>query len=96
MIEENEFFRNITLRLCGNLHIEEGLFACMSYLSRHMPADRIYLESYEEDIGAMRYVARADRKKGERLNVLVPLSAQARARAQANARQVRENRTLFS
>jgi transcriptional regulator with GAF, ATPase, and Fis domain len=95
MIDENEFFRNITLRLCGKLHIEEGLFACMSYLPRHMPADKIYLESYEEDIGAMRYVARADREKGERLNVLVPLSTEAKARAEANVRQVRENPDPF-
>jgi len=95
MIDENKFFRNITLRLCGNLHIEEGLFACMAYLSRHMPADNIYLESYEEDIGAMRYVARAGKEKGERLNVLVPLSAEAKARAEANVRQVRENPDPF-
>jgi transcriptional regulator with GAF, ATPase, and Fis domain len=95
MIDENEFFRNVTLLVCGNLHIEEGLSACMSYLSRHMPADKIYLESYEEDIGAMRYIVRADKDKGERLNVLVPLSPEAKARAEANVRQVRENPDPF-
>ncbi len=95
MIDENEFFRNITLRLCGNLEIEEGLFACMAYLSRYMPADNIYLESYEDDLGAMRYVARADTKRGERMNVLVPLSTEAKAQAEANVRQVKENPDPF-
>ena len=95
MIDENEFFRKTTLKICGSLKIEEGLRDCIRYLSDFMPADNIYLESYEEDIGAMRYVARADKEKGELLNVLVPLSAEAKARAEANVRQVRENPDPF-
>ena len=54
MVDENEFFRNITLRLCGHLEIEEGLHTCIRYLSRYIPADAIYLEKYEKDVGAMR------------------------------------------
>jgi transcriptional regulator with GAF, ATPase, and Fis domain len=79
MIDENEFFRNVTLRICGNLAIEEGLRACIVYLSRHMPADVCYLERYETDLGAMRIIARADAEKGERMDVLIPLPPPARA-----------------
>ena len=81
MIDENEFFRNITLKICGHLEIEEGLHACIEYLSQLLPAEYIYLEKYEKDLGAMRYIARANTEKGERMNILVPMSAQAKAKA---------------
>ena len=60
MVEANEFFREVTLRLCSHLEIEEGLRACVAYLSQHMPADTLYLERNEPELGAMRIVARAD------------------------------------
>jgi len=91
MIDENEFFREITLKLCGHLEIEEGLHACIQYLARHMPADAIYLEKYEEDIGAMRFIARADPEKGERMNILLPMSAEAKKQAAADMKEITTN-----
>ena len=88
MVDPNKFFREITLKLCGHLEIEEGLHACIKYLSRYMPADAIYLEKYEEDLGAMRYIARANPEKGERMNALVPMSAEAKAKAAENLRDI--------
>jgi transcriptional regulator with GAF, ATPase, and Fis domain len=79
MIDENAFFREATLRLCGHLRIEEGLRACVEFLSQHMPADTVYLEKYELELGAMHIVARADAEKGERMDVLVPLPDAAKA-----------------
>jgi transcriptional regulator with GAF, ATPase, and Fis domain len=79
MIDENEFFRKATLRICGNLKIEQGLRACFEYLSQHMPADRIYLERHEYELNAMRIVARADATNGERMDVLVPYSTEAKS-----------------
>ena len=96
MIDENAFFRETTLRLCGHLEIEEGLHACIQYLSQHMPADAIYLEKYEEDVGAMRYIARADPEKGERMNILVPMSAEAKATAAMDMKEITTNpRSVF-
>ena len=91
MIDENEFFRNITLKLCGHLEIEEGLHACIQYLSQYLPADAIYLERYEEDVGAMRFIARADSQKGEPLNILVPMSEEARAKAAVDMKEIATN-----
>ena len=88
MIAPNEFFRKITLKLCGHLEIEEGLHACIKYLSRHMPADTIYLDKYEKDLGAIRYIARADTEKGERMDTLVPVSSEAMARAAENLENI--------
>lgn len=39
MVDENQFFRNITLKIRGNSEIEEGLRSCIAYLSQHMLAD---------------------------------------------------------
>jgi|APSaa5957512622_1039677.scaffolds.fasta_scaffold56842_2 hypothetical protein len=34
-VDEKEFFREITSRICGHLEIEEGLKACLGYPQRH-------------------------------------------------------------
>jgi len=79
MIDENEFFRNATLRICGHLEIEQGLQACFRYIAQHLPADRIYLEKHEHDLGAMRIVAWADADGCGRMDRLVPYGDEALA-----------------
>jgi len=83
---ERDFFWEVTMRICGHLEIEEGLRACIEYLAQHMPADYIYLARHERDLGAMRFVAWANKEKGEKMDVLIPLPEQARE-AMAQARQ---------
>ncbi len=77
-MDENEFFRKATLRMCGQLEIEEGLRACVEYVSRHIPADVIYLERYERDLGAIQLLARATPDCGEKMDGLIPLPEEAR------------------
>ena len=79
MVDENEFFREATLRICGNLRIEEGLRACFDYLSKHIPADRIYLQRNEPELGGMRILVRADAEGGERMDKLLPYAEEATA-----------------
>ena len=79
MIDANEFFREVTLRLCSHLEIEKGLQACISYLSQHMPADTLYLERNEFELGAMRIVARADAESCQHMDQLVTYNEQAKA-----------------
>ncbi len=79
MVHEDEFFRNATLRICGHLEIERGLQACFRYISRHLPADRIYLEKHEPELGAMRIVAWADSEGCGRMDQLIPYGEAARA-----------------
>jgi len=83
---DKDFFWEVTMRICGNLEIEDGLRACIEYLAQHMPADDIYLARHERDLGIMRIVARASKEKGERMDFLIPLSEQARE-AMVRARQ---------
>jgi len=42
-MDENEFFREATVRICGNLKIEEAMFSTLQYLRQVMPVDRMSL-----------------------------------------------------
>jgi len=79
MIDENEFFRNATLRICGHLEIERGLQACFRFISQHLPAHRIYLEKHEPELGALRIVAWADADDCGRMDQLIPYGEEAQA-----------------
>jgi len=86
-VDENEFFRKVTLKICGHLKIEEGLRACIAYLSQYMPADRLYLvERHDQGSGVMRPLARASAEKCERIDILLHLSEEAKT-AMAQRRQ---------
>jgi hypothetical protein len=41
MIDENEFFRNATLKICGNLQMEQALHGTLLYLRKHIPIDTL-------------------------------------------------------
>lgn len=65
MIDENEFFRNATLGVCGDLEIEVALSSCVRVMDGIIPIDRIYLQVYEPDLGAMRTLAEATAEEGK-------------------------------
>ena len=77
-VNENEFFRKATLRICRHLEIEKGLSDCLGYLSTMMPADTICLEVYEPDINALRIIARASPTECLKTDLLIPLDQKAR------------------
>jgi transcriptional regulator with GAF, ATPase, and Fis domain len=79
MIDEYEFFMNATLRICSHLEVEKGLHDCLEYLSEHMPADHLFLQRYEADYGAMRIVVHASSDKSEKVDILIPIPAEAKA-----------------
>lgn len=75
---ENEFFREATYRICGNLEIEGALISSLNFLRREMPVDRILLQLYEEDLNSMRTVAVATPMKAKKIDLLTHLSPEAR------------------
>ena len=78
MIDENRFFRGATLRICGNLAIEQALFQCIGYLGRAIPVDRMFLQVFEPHLAAMRTVAMAAQGGGEAVDQLTPLAGDSR------------------
>jgi hypothetical protein len=77
-VDEKEFFREATLRICGNLEIEKAMVELLRYLGKFMPADRLILERYDEGLGSARTVVHATPERGTRGDVPVPLSEQAK------------------
>ena len=76
-MDENEFFREATLRICGNLGIEEALISSLNFLRQGMPVDRILLQLYEEGLNAMRTVAIATPMKANAIGLLTHLTSKA-------------------
>ena len=77
-IDENEFFRQATLRICGSLDIEEAMERCLQYLEDVMPVDQISLHSYEGGLGAARTIVLAGHGGGKKMDILTPLSPKMR------------------
>ena len=58
-VDENQFFREITLRICGSLEIEKALWHCFLYIRNILPADELILTVYDPDQGTLDVVATA-------------------------------------
>jgi len=72
-IEKSEFFREATLRICGDLEIENALHSLLLYLRNFMPVARMYLSYYDDTLQSTNIIARADEKMSEKLDLVVPL-----------------------
>ena len=49
MIDENRFFREVSIRICSSLDIEKALARCFSFLKDVMPIDELMLVVYERE-----------------------------------------------
>jgi len=63
-INETEFFKEFTLRICGSLEIEKALWQCFLYARNFMPLDELALVVYDSDMGTLEIVATADPSGG--------------------------------
>jgi transcriptional regulator with GAF, ATPase, and Fis domain len=72
-IDENQFFRDITLRICGSLEIEKALWHCFLYVREVIPADELILTVYDSDAGTLDIVATANTQGGFRTADKVPM-----------------------
>jgi len=80
-MDKNEFFREATLRICGDLEIEEALKSCLLFLQKVLPVDTMFLEYYDDNYSAMRTIAKATSSDCEKLDLLTPLSEEAKQSA---------------
>ncbi len=75
-MDENIFFKQATLLICSSLEIEIALWRCRQFIAEYLPADEIYLNIYKPSERALRYIARADRHGGVKLDKTIKLPAQ--------------------
>ncbi len=70
----DDFFRQITLRICGTLDMARGMMACCRYLGQFVPADELLLNYYDPAIDLISTIARAGRRNytGEEVIIKLP------------------------
>ena len=78
MVNEKNFFREATLRICGSLEIEKSLWDCLMYIRHHIPADMVFMSVYDPVTGAAETLAKADLTGGEICSIKLTVQEQAR------------------
>jgi transcriptional regulator with GAF, ATPase, and Fis domain len=79
-IDENDFFRQATMRICSSLDIEIAMWRCIQFLKDFMPADEMYVHLYESGLGAFRTIAGATASEGRKMDRITPLPREVRSR----------------
>ena len=73
VIDENRFFREATMRICGNLDFEIALQECLIYLKSLIPAFMIQATLYDRGLNAIKTIATATAKEAKKVNIIWPL-----------------------
>jgi len=61
--DRNDFFRQATMRICGNLDIETAMWSCLAYLEKVLPVTGIALHLFDRDFVAVRTIAQVTHYK---------------------------------
>jgi transcriptional regulator with GAF, ATPase, and Fis domain len=77
-MDDNDFFRAFTFRICGSLNIGEALWDCLLYVRTSLPADELMLTVYDPAFGALEVVAQANEKEFNTSSDMVPMPADMR------------------
>ena len=73
VIDENDFFRGVTMRICSSLDLEIAMWRCMQFIKDFIPGEEMYLHLYESGLGAMRTIAGATALEGRKMDSITPL-----------------------
>ncbi|MHC1727834.1 MAG: sigma-54 interaction domain-containing protein [Syntrophobacteraceae bacterium] len=84
-LDENEFFRQATLRICSSLDIEKAMLNCLQYIRLFMPALRLALNLYEPSAGTFRCLAMVDNSGNKKTLPPIQMSREAMKEIEANA-----------
>ena len=71
MVDEKDFFREATLKICGSLEIEKALWHCFTYIRNYIPADMIFMCIYDAGAGISEIFAKADARGGQIVSIKV-------------------------
>lgn len=73
----DNFFREVTCRICGSLNIDEALYDLFLYLKNKLPLDAILFSLFDRNQKVSRLIALAYENGGFLMDLLVPLSDEA-------------------
>lgn len=77
LVDRNDFFYQVTVRVCSSLHLEVAMSRSLEYLEKFMPADEMYMALYDYELGIYRIIAHATKSGGRMLNELHNVSPEA-------------------
>ncbi|MGZ6237041.1 MAG: sigma-54 interaction domain-containing protein [Syntrophales bacterium] len=77
-INENEFFRQMTVLICSSLDLETALQRSLHHLVKYMPVDSIFLHLYEKSLGAIRTITEVKAEETRTLEKITPLTREGR------------------
>ncbi|MEW6673223.1 MAG: sigma 54-interacting transcriptional regulator [Thermodesulfobacteriota bacterium] len=77
-IDEKEFFREFTLRICSSLEIEKALWRCFQYIRDVIPTDELFMAVYDPGLGTVDVVVTADMKGGVAQTIKTPIPPEVR------------------
>ncbi len=72
-VNRDEFFREVTLRICSSLDIGVAVKRAFDYLREHFPLDEVYLDIFDIQLGAIRRIVHFAKGAGETSEEIVPL-----------------------
>jgi transcriptional regulator with GAF, ATPase, and Fis domain len=75
LVDNNEFFRESTLRISGSLEIEKALWQFLLYIQNIIPVWQMFIAHYDRDAGVVETVAHAtsDYYRAASIKVQIPL-----------------------
>jgi len=76
-LDEKDFFREATLKLCSTLEIERALHQCLLYIQKFIPVGQMAFHVYHQEEGIVETIAHANLQEGKAVSVKTPLSATA-------------------
>jgi len=56
-VSRDEFFREVTLRICSSLQINTAFGRVFEYLREHFPMDHMFLDITDKSLGVIRHIA---------------------------------------
>ncbi|MBP8626078.1 MAG: sigma-54-dependent Fis family transcriptional regulator [Syntrophorhabdales bacterium] len=72
-MDENQFYREVTMRICGSLEIDKALWHCLLYIKDVLPADELIMTVYDPEAKTLDVVATANIQGGRLMSDKVPM-----------------------
>ncbi len=72
-VNESDFFRQATIRICGQLQIEKAMVEAVKYIKKVIPVDVMYFELMLRDLGMIKVIARATAEEGKKIDIALQL-----------------------
>ena len=75
MVDDRDFFREATLRICSSLEIDKALWNCFMFIRESIPADFIALSVLDSGLNSTEIIATANVSGGRTVLRTPPFAA---------------------